>query len=531
MIIAVNQLRHVLANAAASGGRGTGGPRGGLDSMQCSSNTSWTYGWGRTDGTTHYLAAPSNAAECCSACALSNGTTFTCGAWTWHATEPLQRRCAVAKNAKWSQRGPLPSLTSGSALPPPGPAPPAPSPSPPPEPSPTPPPFPAPTPAPPCSLNGVLVNGTCVCDAPWSDENCETMTFTPVRFPNGYGSQGSVHNKTTWGGGIIHDAKGDGKYHLFASAMTNDCGLNRWSSNSRIEHAVSETPAGPYAFVDVAIPTEAHNAAPIALPDGTYAIIHIFAGTGKPNGGRNCTPNSSSSCGGGSSSTLFGVTKPPPPTAHNVHVSQSLFGPWTPLGINNTLPTSNCDNPSPFLHPNGSLFVACGRQIKGNYVHLWRSISGTIRGPWTDVATLHPDGLVPSGPPGKWEDEFVWTDKRGHWHALWHAFDLSEHARKSCVNSTVSAHTFSVDGIQWHASAKQPYTTQVVVDRGGGVNETITVSTRERPKLFFNSKGVATHLLNGVSSASQCYLGGPPSACTNCKLRFPDYTLIAELAL
>jgi hypothetical protein len=49
--------------------------------------------------------------------------------------------------------------------------------------------------------------------------------------------------------------------------------------------------------------------------------------------------------------------------------------------------------------------------------------------------------------------------------------------------------------------------------------------------LFFNAKGVATHLLNSVSSASQCYLGGPPSACTNCKLRFPDYTLIAELAL
>ena len=33
----LNQLRHVLANAAASGGRGAGGPRGGLDSMQCSS--------------------------------------------------------------------------------------------------------------------------------------------------------------------------------------------------------------------------------------------------------------------------------------------------------------------------------------------------------------------------------------------------------------------------------------------------------------------------------------------------------------
>jgi hypothetical protein len=126
----------------------------------------------------------------------------------------------------------------------------------------------------------------------------------------------------------------------------------------------------------------------------------------------------------------------------------------------------------------------------------------------------------------------VWTDHRGHWHTLWHAFDLSESQRRNCVNSTVSAHTFSVDGISWHASAKQPYSTQIVVDRGGGALETITVSTRERPKLFFDSTtGKATHLINGVSSATQCDAGPPPSACTNCKLKYWDYTLVVPLAV
>jgi hypothetical protein len=81
------------------------------------------------------------------------------------------------------------------------------------------------------------------------------------------------------------------KYHLFASAMTNGCGLNRWSSNSRVEHTVSASPTGPFAFADIALNTWAHNPAPIKLPggDAAYAIVHIDGGGGGPNGGRNCT--------------------------------------------------------------------------------------------------------------------------------------------------------------------------------------------------------------------------------------------------
>lgn len=131
------------------------------------------------------------------------------------------------------------------------------------------------------------------------------------------------------------------------------------------------------------------------------------------------------------------------------------------------------------------------------------------------------------------------ADHRGNFHALWHAFDLSEKERKSCTNSTVSAHTFSLDGINWHASETQPYTTQVATaplasppwataDRIE--SNLVTVSTRERPKLLFNSSGHMTHLVNGVSGAPQC--GDdvkPPHACANCKLKYWDYTLIAPL--
>ena len=58
---------------------------------------------------------------------------------------------------------------------------------------------------------------------------------------------------------------------------------------------MADTVTGPYKFVDVAVPTWSHNAAPIALHDGdgegagTFAIVHIGGGNGAADGGRNCT--------------------------------------------------------------------------------------------------------------------------------------------------------------------------------------------------------------------------------------------------
>eukprot|EP01048_Picozoa_sp_COSAG05_P016413 COSAG05_NODE_2108_length_3550_cov_2.253839_2_plen_305_part_00 len=99
---------------------------------------------------------------------------------------------------------------------------------------------------------------------------------------------GMSPNMTTWGGGAIYDAATK-KYHSFISTMTNGCSLNHWGSNSRIDHGVADAVTGPYAFADVAIPTWAHNAAPVTLADGSYAIFHIGDGTGATHGGTNCT--------------------------------------------------------------------------------------------------------------------------------------------------------------------------------------------------------------------------------------------------
>lgn len=81
-----------------------------------------------------------------------------------------------------------------------------------------------------------------------------------------------------------------------------------------------------------------------------------------------------------------------------------------------------------------------------------------------------------------------------------------------CVNSTVSAHAFSEDGFTWFMSPVSPYGTQVELTTG----ETVTVATRERPKLYFDANGQKTHLFNGVCGAPNCP-NGPPTGCVDCK--------------
>lgn len=63
--------------------------------------------------------------------------------------------------------------------------------------------------------------------------------------------------------------------------------------------------------------------------------------------------------------------QPPPPSGGSIHVADSPYGPWLPLQS----PSPKCNNPSPAVHPNGTLFLAC----------TWKLYSApSIAGPWSD---------------------------------------------------------------------------------------------------------------------------------------------------
>ena len=72
---------------------------------------------------------------------------------------------------------------------------------------------------------------------------------------------------------------------MFVAVMTNNCSLQHWKTNSRIDHVISDNVTGPYTWQDVAVNTWAHNPAILDLKDGTFALIHIGMGNGTANGG------------------------------------------------------------------------------------------------------------------------------------------------------------------------------------------------------------------------------------------------------
>ena len=131
-----------------------------------------------------------------------------------------------------------------------------------------------------------------------------------------------------------------------------------------------------------------------------------------------------------------------------------------------------------------------------------------------------------AGPVGTYEDPFLYSDQRGSWHLLYHVYNTTENPPHGheCVNSTVSAHAYSLDGFHWFVSPHQPYTTQILLTSG----ETITVATRERPKLWFDKHGQVTHLFTAVCGAPNCP-NGPPTGCVDCKFDNWDYTLVQPL--
>lgn len=121
--------------------------------------------------------------------------------------------------------------------------------------------------------------------------------------------------------------------------------------------------------------------------------------------------------------------------------------------------------------------------------------------------------------PGSYEDPVLFVDPRGNWHIIWHVYTTSpvpptvrggfrrgrarllRRARApphptplQCVNSTVSGHYFSPDGLTWFASATSPFPNTIPITDG----TTTLVSTRERPKILFDAAGNPTHLYNGV---------------------------------
>ena len=116
----------------------------------------------------------------------------------------------------------------------------------------------------------------------------------------------------------------------------------------------------------------------------------------------------------------------------------------------------------------------------------------------------------------------MWIDKRGRWHIINHAYDLSEFA--NCGASHVSAHFFSTDGREWLWS-DQPYGHVVLYDDGSSH----TFATMERPNLLLSADGQPLALTVAVDLKASDSCSSTKDCCACCK--FHDHAGTAVIAL
>jgi hypothetical protein len=305
--------------------------------------------------------------------------------------------------------------------------------------------------------------------------------------------------------------------------MTQGCGLLDWMTNMQVVHATSQHPEGPFVKRDVAVQPMSTNPEAVVDPTGEWWIFHI-------GDGLNATQKN---CNNGTAQP--GQTQPR--STQVVHHAKGPEGPWT------ALPSVDCNNPSPALADLG------GGKSEARLMCTWnvrRSLNGSsFAGPWgppVNVPTGYGQGDPRRG--ARWEDPFLWQDKRGHWHVLAHVFvqkPCGDHDPASVTPSCnyISGHAFSRNGLtDWTVSPVEPFSFTIQYDD----NTTGLVSTRERPKLLFDhNTGEPTHLYSAVAPmpAGSCTGCAKPrkssdaKACIGCKTCEPEghqvYTMVAPL--
>ena len=75
-----------------------------------------------------------------------------------------------------------------------------------------------------CHYNGACKQGTCACSTQWRGTHCEELNLLPARRDGGFRSPHASPATATssWGGSVLHDPT-DGRWHMFAAEMAEDC--------------------------------------------------------------------------------------------------------------------------------------------------------------------------------------------------------------------------------------------------------------------------------------------------------------------
>lgn len=383
-----------------------------------------------------------------------------------------------------------------------------------------------------CELNGQCVVGRCVCAPQWYGPSCGQLRLERTTRNSGYrgGGAGALADApdptSTWGGSII-GPDDRGRWHMMLARMSLSCGLTSWKTNSEVAHAVASHPLGPYSPQEPAlIPRFAHNPTIHRSADGAFYLYHIGCGENSTTPVTSCkngsTPGplqelrANASASGISRWATEMEAKCDGPHWMGGLTAQSLDGPWLPFPSEITLASpSKTDhwltNPAPVGMGNGTLlwlYRQNGGSWPGNNATSERLGVATAAG-W-DAMTLQ--DLTPTAPifPFALEDQYVWRDTRGFYHALTHKGmprrrqqDDSRDLGGKIDNldpegeggaTPMAGHLFSRDGLVWGIGVvAAPYNSTLSFTDGTSME----TGKRARPQLVVKN-GVPLYLTTGA---------------------------------
>ena len=317
-----------------------------------------------------------------------------------------------------------------------------------------------------CNLNGACQQGACVCDAGWVGSTCGLLNAQPLQV--GASGMNELPSNSSWGGSVVF-APEDGLFHMFFSEILEQCPMADWQTNSACYHSTSPTALGPFSNKTEVIGAWCHNAIIRVAQDlhgPLFMLWHI--GDGKePSKVRRCS----------NSSTAHGTAGRPSVRSAGGYVnsfsySRSVWGPWTafnesvlPGGASGSWDEGRV-NMAPFPLKNGTVLLGYRGTDAKHVEKLGIAIGGNWSGPY--------HSLTPTAPivSAAGEDPFLWVDKRGNFHMLFHAF------------ATTGGHVFSRQlAGPWTLSDVVPYNCTISWSNG----TTITYAERERPELLLDA--------------------------------------------